>query len=100
MALGDALFLKPYPFHKWVAHREDGIRGSGTHSDPYRANTPEEFDLVMNSLGPSTVVHLGPGLFQTRGYYDGAVSAGYGWAVKEHMWIVGSGAGVTTLQLV
>lgn len=100
MPLTDALFLDPFPFHKWIARRSDGQAGTGTHSDPLSANTPERFDELLNSFDPLTVVHLGPGTFYTRGYYDGGASSGYGWQVKQKMCIAGSGVDLTTLQLV
>ena len=100
MSLSDSVFLDPYPFHKWVARRTDGQAGTGTKSDPLSANTPERFDQLMNSFGPLTMVHLGPGIFQNRGYYDGGAFTGYGWLAKPQMHIVGAGKDVTTLQLV
>lgn len=58
------------------------------------------FDSVMRSL-PADVpvaVHIGPGLFETRGYskYRDGVS----WRPRSGMKILGSGIVVTTLQLV
>ena len=35
MSLLDALLLDPAPFNVWIAFRTDGIKGSGTASDPY-----------------------------------------------------------------
>ncbi|MCI0748447.1 MAG: hypothetical protein L0Y58_23825 [Verrucomicrobia subdivision 3 bacterium] len=101
MSLLDALLLDPALFNIYVANRADGIGGSGTISDPYDGSTQAKFDTVMRNL-PSTPpvrVHLGPGTFQTQGYYDGAAS-GYGWQPKAGMKIIGSGVDVTTLQLV
>jgi hypothetical protein len=78
MPLVDALFLDPYPAHKWLAVRSDGIAGTGTLNDPLNANTPDRFDKLMNSFQPGTLVHLsGAGPFQTRGYSD--AFSGYGW---------------------
>ena len=34
MPLIDALLLDPYPFHKFLAVRSDGVAGTGTISDP------------------------------------------------------------------
>ncbi len=39
MSLIDALLLEPAPLNLWLAWRTDGIKGSGTHSDPYDAST-------------------------------------------------------------
>lgn len=100
MPLTDALLLDPCPFDKFLAIRNDGLAGTGTIDDPLSANTPERFDAIMSSIQPLTVVHLGPGMFQTRGYYDGGAFTGYGWQAKGQTRIVGSGKDVTTLQLV
>lgn len=35
MSLTDAFLLEPYPFEIWIASRTDGVKGSGTASDPY-----------------------------------------------------------------
>ena len=63
--------------------------------DPYR------FDAVMASFQNSAValaVHLGPGIFQTKGFYPNAAGS---WAPPTvGMKIFGSGIDVTTLQLV
>ena len=48
MALIDALFLDPYPFHQWIARRSDGIAGTGTLNDPLNADTPEKFDIITS----------------------------------------------------
>ena len=39
MSLIDALFLDSAPLNIWLAWRTDGVKGSGTHSDPYDAST-------------------------------------------------------------
>src|SRR2546423_598288 len=98
MPLLDALLLDPYPFHKWVPRRSDGMTGTGTLNDPLNAATADQFDKVMNSFAAMTVVHLGPGTFYTRGYYD-AGAGSYGWQLQPKMRIIGSGVDVTTLQL-
>ena len=54
MALTDALLLDPYPFHKYLAIRTDGVAGTGTLNDPFNANTPDRFDQLMNSFQPQT----------------------------------------------
>jgi hypothetical protein len=99
MPLTDALLLDPYPVPAYVARRTDGVAGSGTLADPWNGNTPERFDSLMNNVPPQTRIHLGPGVFETKGYSDQA-DAGYGWQPKPGQKIVGSGIGVTTLKLV
>lgn len=39
MSLLDALLLDPAPFNIWIAKRTDGIKGTGTASDPYDGST-------------------------------------------------------------
>ena len=48
MALTDALLLDPFPFHKFLALRTDGVAGTGTLNDPLDASTPERFALVAH----------------------------------------------------
>jgi len=55
------------------------------------------FDEVMQKMPPRSRIFLGPGLFQTRGF---AQDDQRGWQPKVGQKIVGSGVGVTTLQLV
>ena len=76
MSLLDALLLEPYRVNIWVAARTDGIAGSGTLNDPYDGGDPDVFDDLMRTFASETTatqgvrVNLGPGTFQTRGYYD------------------------------
>ena len=98
MSLIEALLLDSPRIDIWVAKRTDNIAGSGTQMDPYDGSTLAKFDALMNGLGTNTCVHLGPGEFQTAGYYDG-ISGTY-WQAKTGMRIVGSGIDVTTLKLV
>src|SRR5215207_9890760 len=98
MSLLDALLLEPHPFQIWLAKRTDNLAGSGTPSDPYNCRTADEFDLVLSTRCPANShVHLGPGIFETKGYADGEST---GWQPKPGMKIEGSGIGVTTLKLV
>ncbi len=110
MSLLDALLLDPAPLEIWIAYRTDGIKGSGTASDPYDGSTATKFDAVMNDLPAHTRVHLGPCPwekdmqgndtvlipFQTKGYADGETT---GWQPKPGMSITGAGIDVTVLQL-
>jgi hypothetical protein len=97
MPLIDALLLDPAPFDIWIAKRTDGLRGSGTASDPYDGSTQAKFDEKMNLFASQSnvTIHLGPGEFQTNGY--GGAS---GWQARPGMKILGSGLEVTTLKLV
>jgi len=97
MSLTDALFLDPHPFEIWFAARTDGAKGSGTLNDPYNGSTAASFDARMNELPGPTLVHLGPGMFETAGYSDGTSG---GWQPKAGMRIIGAGMGATTLTLV
>ena len=98
MSLLDALLLDPPRINTWIADRNDGIAGSGTQMDPYDGSTLAKFDTVMSTVGEFTCVHLGPGEFETAGYYDGI--GGTHWEAKKGMRIVGSGIDVTKLKLV
>lgn len=77
----------------WVAVRTDGKRGDGSQWNPSDGSTQAKFDRLMESFGPSTVIHLGPGIFQTN-----IVTRKWrplsGWKVK------GAGTDVTTIQAV
>jgi hypothetical protein len=100
MSLLDALFLDPAPLNVWIAVRTDGIKGSATLNDPWDGSTAAKFDQRMSEL-PGNLpvqVNLGPGTFETAGYYDGAAS-NYGWQPKPAMKIVGSGIDATFLKL-
>ncbi len=98
MSLLDALLLDPVRIDVWVATRADGVAGTGTQTDPHDGSTLAKFDALMSGMAPNTCVHLGPGPFETAGFFDGMTSA-Y-WRPKTGMRIVGSGIGVTTLKLV
>ena len=97
MSLLDAILLDPAPFNVWITIRTDGLKGSGTASDPYDGSTQARFDARMSELSANTRIHLGPGTFQTQGY---AFNVSGGWQVKTGMKIIGSGMDVTTLQLI
>ena len=90
MSLLDALLLDPAPFNVWIALRTDGLKGSGTASDPYDGSTAARFDARMSELPTNTRVYLGPGTFLTSGY---AVSGSTGWQLKTGLKIVGSKRG-------
>src|SRR2546426_5334996 len=55
------------------------------------------FDEAMTSAPRNTTVHIGPGLFQTRGHGPGEDTKG--WTVKSGQKIRGAGIEVTTLKL-
>lgn len=95
MSLLDALLLDPAPFDVWIAVRTDGMKGSGTASDPYHGGGGK-LDAILDGLPANTHIHLGPGTFDTSGYADGVSG---GWQPKSGMKIEGAGVGVTTLRL-
>ena len=100
MSLLDALLLDPQRINIWIAIRSDLSEGSGTQQDPYSGTTLAQFDSVMrNKVGVNTCVHLGPGIFQTAGFYEG-ISPTSGWQVKPGLRLVGSGVDVTILKRV
>ena len=44
MSLIDAFLLDPAPFEVWIVRRTDGLKGSGTASDPYDGSTAARLD--------------------------------------------------------
>ena len=98
MSLLEALLLDPPRIDIWVAMRTDNSAGSGTQMDPYNWGSITQFDTLLNGFAINTCVHLGPGEFQTAGYYDGLT--GSGWQTKTGQRIVGCGIDLTTLKLV
>lgn len=101
MSLLDALLGEGYADRRevWVAVRTDGARGSGTQSDSYNGSTAERFDEIMRNLPNPATVHIGPGVFETRGEAAG-LAVPPGWRPKSGQRILGSGMGVTTLKIV
>ena len=77
------------PREVWIAIRQDNLPGSGTQTDPYNGNTQVRFDAVMNFLTDYTVIHLGPGTFQTHG--------SIAWRPKNNWTISGAGIDQTIL---
>lgn len=69
MSLLDALLLDPYRINVWIAYRTDGVAGTGTQNDPYDGSTATKFDGLMSGFATNTFVNLGPGTFETAGYY-------------------------------
>src|SRR5690242_2599405 len=57
---------------------------------------PHMFDFWMRRVAPYCGVHIGPGVFETRG--NGGAPGG--WQPQSHQRIAGSGIDVTTLKLV
>ena len=72
----------------WIAIRSDESPGSGTQADPFDGSGQEKFDAVMNRVPPGTHIHLGPGVFDTRGVH-----------VKESWHVQGAGKARTTIRL-
>ena len=69
MSLIDAFLLDPALFEVWIACRTDGLKGSGTASDPYDGSTAARLDARLREIGtlmPRTLVHLGPGRFMEQ----------------------------------
>jgi hypothetical protein len=74
----------------------------------------EQFDVVMRSLSPNSTIHLGPGVFDTKGFAADNTVAGRwtfdaqgnhvvvpgSWAAQSGQRIIGSGIAITTLKLV
>jgi hypothetical protein len=99
-SLIDALLCESTRINVWLARRTDGISGSGSAADPFCANTAEQFDAIMSNttkVPANSCVHLGPGIFETKGFCD---EGGGGWEARAGVHIAGSGIDVTTLKLV
>jgi hypothetical protein len=90
MSLLDSLLLDPYPMNVWIAVRTDSVKGSGTQNDPYDGSTAVRFDTLMRGFAANTAIHLGPGEFQTEGFYEG-IGGSNGWQAKAGMKLMGSG---------
>lgn len=57
----------------------------------------EQFDTLMRGMPPNTTIHLGAGVFETKGVAPLSVVA---WEAQSGQKLRGSGIGVTTLKLV
>ena len=85
------------PAEVWLALRQDGAVGDGSAANPFDASSPTLFDTLMRSFQTSTrVIHLGPGIFQTRGYNEWYPSSPLGWSALISQRIIGAGMFQTT----
>src|SRR5688572_10530133 len=69
--LSDALLLDPQKLDVWLAVRTDGVKGSGTESDPYNASSKQEKSIsvtVASAVREATVTFIGE-----HGYANGDV---------------------------
>src|SRR6266536_55823 len=80
----------------WIALRTDGEAGAGSPSNPYDGSSPTIFDNAINSIPINSTIHLGPGIFPTRGFREGYG----GWRPKSGQKIVGAGIDATVIKLV
>jgi len=89
-----------------LAIRNDGLEGtvivgSGTVDDPWDVSTAEKFDYVMNNPAFARkdylVIHLGPGLFRTKG--GGGNGVDPAWSVRKGQRFIGSGINSTRVML-
>jgi hypothetical protein len=78
-------------FQYWMAGEPAGD-AAGTITC---ARTHYRFDEVLPTIAANTAIHLGPGVFLTRGYRPGETIR-----IKTRQKIIGSGMGMTTLKLV
>ncbi len=72
----------------WISHRTGERPGGGSKHDPLNGATQERFDAVMAMLPPGSRVHLGRGVFTTRGVH-----------LKEGWRLSGMGKNATTIRL-
>src|SRR5258707_653423 len=82
----------------WLALRSDRYAGTGSILDPYDASGPTLFAELLNSFQPNTLIHLGPGIFQTFGYAPN--SQNVKWQPSSGQRIIGAGMFATTLKVV
>jgi hypothetical protein len=52
---------------------------------------------LLRGFAANTAIHLGPGTFETEGFYEG-IGGSNGWQAKTGMNLIGSGIDVTTLK--
>ena len=83
--------VTPNSFNYWMA----GDPGGSASGSITCARTYYRFDEIIATVPANTTVHLGPGLFLTRGYLDGDPPA-----IKSGQKFRGSGMRVTTVRLV
>ena len=67
----------------------------GSINNPLDGSTAAKFDSAMRSFPPYSLIHLGPGTFQTMG---DTTAGGTGWGPKTGQVIAGAGMYLTTLQ--
>ena len=77
----------------------NGGGGAGTGARPFLAETAERFDEILGGVPEDAHIHLGPGVFFTRGLRHEAGAREFGWQVRSGWRITGAGAGRTILQL-
>ena len=94
------------PREVWFAIRSDGAKGRGTRDDPYDGSEVAEaqntlrFDNILRLEVPAnTVIHLGPGVFKTRGGRGADRAVPIPWEPRNGQKIIGSGMFATTLKL-
>lgn len=76
----------------WIAVRTDGKSGDGSQPNPFDGSTQPKFDAIMARIPENSVIHLGPGVFQTR------IAPSNLWKPKSGWTIRGAGMYATTLQ--
>lgn len=81
-----------------ISTNEVAISTAG--SAKVRKVTELRFDTIMADTtkggAPNVCVHVGPGVFYTKGYFDGITGA---WQIQSGQRIAGAGIGVTTLRM-
>lgn len=84
----------------WIKPRTDGFPGTGTQADPFNGSNPDRLDPLLRSLPANYVIHFGPGLYRTFGYHPGEADPSKIWQLKPGWKLLGSGIGISVLQLV
>ena len=91
--ISEVLQGPPYGF-KYNLKQEPAESVTG---NPACAQPIYHFDEIMGAIQHHTAVHIGPGVFETRGMGDGSRP---GWRCKSGWRILGAGTALTTLKLV
>jgi len=84
----------------FLACRTDGKPGQGTSENPFDAKSPDKLDKLLRGFPPAVRIHLAPGAYFTRGYWNGQTGTTVGWQPKPGWKMSGAGMFNTTLTIV
>ncbi len=73
--------------------------GAGTRAHPHLAATAARFDEILRGVPEEAHIHLGPGVFFTRGLRHSDGARELGWNVRSGWTITGAGEDATVIRL-